>query len=131
MAPPPSSRVLARRPRDHEGAEEVHLHLLSSTLDPLRISEFATEEADDARVVDQEVHVRRGRGGGGNLRGVGDIQLQRRDAWAVAGHERVEGREAAGGGVHLLTPAATSASTMASPMPRLAPVTSAVLPESA
>src|SRR6266705_3833845 len=42
--------------RDREGAEEVHFHLLSPALDPLRIVEFATEEADDARVVDQEVH---------------------------------------------------------------------------
>src|SRR2546422_5745059 len=87
--------------RDREGAEEVHFHLLSPALDPLRISEFATEEADDARVVDQEVHVRRSRGGGGDLRGVRDIELQRRDAGAVAGHERVEGRDAAGGGGHL------------------------------
>src|SRR2546428_1319739 len=87
--------------RDREGAEEVHFHLLSPALDPLRISEFATEEADDTRVVDQEVHVRRSRGGGGDLRGVGDIELQRRDAAAVAGHERAEGRDAAGGGGHL------------------------------
>src|SRR5206468_8575051 len=87
--------------RDREGAEEVHFHLLSPALEPLRIREFATEEADDAGVVDQEVHVRRGRGGGGDLRGVGDIELQRRDAGAVAGHERAEGRDTAGGGVHL------------------------------
>src|SRR5712692_9655162 len=86
--------------RDREGAEEVHFHLLSPALDPLRISEFATEEADDARVVDQEVHVRRSRGGGGDLRGVGNIELQWRDAGAVAGHERAEGRDAAGGCVH-------------------------------
>src|SRR5881296_3258480 len=87
--------------RDREGAEEVHFHLLSSGLDPLRITEFATGEADDAGVVDEEVHVRRDRGGCGDLRGVRDIELQRHDAGAVAGHERVEGRDAAGGGVHL------------------------------
>src|SRR5437588_79542 len=40
-------------------------------------------------------------GGAGDLRGVRDIELQRRDAGAVAGHERTEGRDAAGGGVHL------------------------------
>ena len=44
------------------------------------ISEFATEEADDARVVDQEVHVRGGRGGGSDLRGIGHIELERLDA---------------------------------------------------
>src|SRR5438132_9017359 len=87
--------------RNREGAEEVHFHLLSPALDPLRISEFATEEADDARVVDQEVHVRRTRGGGGDLRGVGDIELQRRDEGAMPGHERAKRRDAAGGGVHL------------------------------
>src|SRR6185503_17228615 len=87
--------------RDREGPEEVHFHLLSPALDPLWIREFATEEADDARVVDQEVHVRRGGGGGGDLRGVRDIELQWRDAGAVAGHEWIEGRDAAGRGVHL------------------------------
>src|SRR6185295_7240452 len=87
--------------RDREGAEEVHFHFLSPAIDPLRIGEFATGEADDARVVDQEVHVRRRRGGGGDLRGVRDIELQRRDPGAVAGDERVEGRAAARGGVHL------------------------------
>src|SRR5439155_26134416 len=76
-------------------------HLPSPALDPLRISECSTEEADDTRVVDQEVHVSRSRGGGGDLRGLGDIELQRRDAAAVAGHERAEGRDTAGGGVHL------------------------------
>src|SRR5256885_1373230 len=87
--------------RDRKGAEEVHFHLLSPALDPLRISEFATGEADDARVVDQEIHVRRSRGGGRDLRRVGHIELERHDAGAVAVHERTEGRDAAGGGVHL------------------------------
>src|SRR4029453_10428698 len=87
--------------RDCEGAEEVHFHLLSPALDPLRIGEFAAGEPDDARVVDEKFRVGRGRGGGGDLRGVRDIEFQRRDAGAVAGHERVESRDAAGGGVHL------------------------------
>src|SRR5205823_8568969 len=85
--------------RDRQGAEEVHFYLLSPALDPLRISECATGEADDAGVVDEEVHVRRDRGGCGDLRGVGDIELQRHHAGAVAGHERLEGRHAARGGV--------------------------------
>src|SRR5207247_9922034 len=45
-------------PRDREGAEEVHFHLLSPALDPLRIRECSAEEADAARVVDQDVYVR-------------------------------------------------------------------------
>ena len=53
--------------RDREGAEEIRFHLLSPALDPPRISEFAAEEADDPRVVDQEVYVRRSRGGGSDL----------------------------------------------------------------
>jgi hypothetical protein len=67
----------------------------------IHFGEFATEETDNARVVDQKVHVCRSRGGGGDLRGVRDIELQRRDAGAMAVDEWVERRDVAGGGVHL------------------------------
>jgi hypothetical protein len=117
--------------RDREGAEEVHFHLLSPALDPLRIGEVAAEEADDARVVDEEVDVRRGRGGGGDLRALVTSSWSgtTREPWRSTSGSSVEMLRAAA--YTLFTPAATSASTMASPMPRLAPVTSAVLPESA
>lgn len=45
-----------------------------------RYDKIATVGADDAGVVDEEVYVRRGRRGGGDLRGVGHIELERHDA---------------------------------------------------
>ena len=81
MAPPPFFASHWREGLRHrEGAEEVHFHLLSPALDPLRIGKFATEEADDARVVDQEIDVGRGRRGGRDLRRAGHIELERHDA---------------------------------------------------
>ena len=52
-----------------------------------------------------------------------------REPWRATSGSSVEMLRAAA--YTFVTPAATSASTMASPMPRLAPVTSAVLPGSA
>src|SRR5689334_6858595 len=52
-----------------------------------------------------------------------------REPWRATSGSSVERLRAAA--YTFFAPAATSASTMASPMPRLAPVTSAVLPESA
>ena len=72
------------------------------------ISEFATEEADDARVVDQEVYVRCGRGGGSDLRRVGHIELEGHDAepWRSTSGSRVERLRAAA--YTFFTPAAAS-----------------------
>ena len=81
MAPPLLLREDWREGlRNGEGAEEIHFHLPSPALDPLRIREVATEEADDARVVDQEVDVGRGGGGGRDLRRAGHIELERHHA---------------------------------------------------
>ena len=65
--------------RDREGAEEVHFHLPPPALNPFRIRKVAAVEADDAGVVDEEIYVRCDRRGGGDLRGVGHIELERHD----------------------------------------------------
>ncbi len=58
----------------------------------------------DAGVVDQQLHVCRGRDGVANLRLVGHVERQRDDPSAVAGAERSEGVDVARGRVHLGRP---------------------------
>jgi hypothetical protein len=99
------------------GAEEVDRQMLFQRA---AVAEVVVEP--QARVVDQDVEGPGLPGGGLDLRRAGHVQAQRRDplAWMS--------QRLAGAGAHTRRPSAEGPSASACPMPRLAPVTSTVVP---
>jgi hypothetical protein len=71
-------------PRHAEQSAHVHLHLLFERVED-RVTK-RTGGRQDAAVVHDDLHIRRGRGGGENGIGIGEVETQRHNPIAMGGH---------------------------------------------